>query len=43
MKQGPDGRQHKVETFRFDTREMTDPLQNAVLGAGWTWRGVLKL
>ncbi|MFF4474011.1 hypothetical protein ACFYZ3_31220 [Streptomyces sp. NPDC001599] len=39
----PDGRRHKVEVFRFDTREMTDPLRNAVLGAGWTWRGVLKL
>lgn len=43
MKQGPDGRRHKVEAFRFDTREMTDPLQNAVLGAGWTWRGVFRL
>jgi hypothetical protein len=42
-KQGPDGRRRKVETFRFDTREMTDPLRNVVLGAGWTWRGVLKL
>ncbi|GHD51041.1 hypothetical protein GCM10010317_031240 [Streptomyces mirabilis] len=42
-KQGPDGRRRKVETFRFDTREMTDPLRNLVLGAGWTWRGVLKL
>lgn len=43
LKQGPDGRRHKVEAFRFDTREMTDPLQNAVLGAGWTWRGVFRL
>ncbi|MEN1887282.1 hypothetical protein [Streptomyces mirabilis] len=42
-KQGPDGCRRKVETFRFDTREMTDPLRNVVLGAGWTWRGVLKL
>ncbi len=42
-RQGPDGRRHKVEVFRFDTREMTDPLQNAVLGAGWTWRGVFRL
>ncbi|MGV9254568.1 hypothetical protein [Streptomyces sp. NPDC003697] len=41
--QGPDGKRHKVEAFRFDTREMTDPLQNAVLGAGWTWRGVFRL
>lgn len=42
-KQGPDGRRRKVETFRFDTREMTEPLRNAVLSAGWTCRGVLKL
>ncbi|MET8409135.1 hypothetical protein ABZV34_13785 [Streptomyces sp. NPDC005195] len=41
--QGPDGRRRKVETFRFDTREMTDPLRNTVLGAGWTLRGVFKL
>ena len=43
MKQGPDGRRHKVEAFRFDTREMTDPLRDAVLSAGWTWRGALKI
>jgi len=42
-KQGPDGDQQKAEAFRFDTREMTDPLRDVVLGAGWTWRGVLKL
>lgn len=42
-KQGSDGRRQKVEVFRFDTREMTDPLRNAVLAAGWTWRGVFKL
>ncbi|WP_033321438.1 hypothetical protein [Streptomyces yerevanensis] len=41
VKQGPDGRRHKVETFRFDTRDMKDPLRNEVLGAGWTWHGVL--
>ncbi|MET8245762.1 hypothetical protein ABZV31_15860 [Streptomyces sp. NPDC005202] len=41
--QGPDGKRRKVEAFRFDTREMTDPLQNVVLSAGWTWRGVFKL
>ncbi|MFK4144666.1 hypothetical protein [Streptomyces sp. NPDC004065] len=40
---GPDGTRRRVEAFRFDTREMTGPLQNAVLGAGWTWRGVFKL
>ncbi|MGW2874775.1 hypothetical protein ACWDBP_00435 [Streptomyces sp. NPDC001233] len=43
FKRGPDGRRRKVETFRFDTREMTVPLQRAVLSAGWTWRGVLWL
>ncbi|MFI5631118.1 hypothetical protein ACIA8E_17425 [Streptomyces sp. NPDC051664] len=38
---GPDGRRHKVETFRFDTREMKNRPRNVVLDAGWTWRGVL--
>lgn len=38
---GPDGRPHRVETFRFDTRSMKDPLRQTVLDAGWTWRGVL--
>ncbi|GAA2952228.1 hypothetical protein [Kitasatospora cinereorecta] len=38
---GPDGRERRVETFRFETREMKDPLRQAVLDAGWTWRGVL--
>ncbi|MFE0739135.1 hypothetical protein [Streptomyces sp. NPDC058855] len=42
-KQGPDGRKHKTEAFRFDTREMTDPLRDVVLSAGWTWRGVFRL
>ncbi|MEW2291950.1 hypothetical protein ABZ719_04450 [Streptomyces sp. NPDC006743] len=40
-RQGPGGRPHRVESFRFDTREMSEPLQDAVLAAGWTWRGVL--
>ncbi|MDL5202002.1 hypothetical protein QQS16_18210 [Streptomyces sp. ALI-76-A] len=40
---GADGRRHKVETFRFDSRDMRNPLQAAVLGAGWTWRGMFKL
>ncbi|MET7622344.1 hypothetical protein [Streptomyces sp. NPDC005408] len=40
-KRGPEGRRHKIETFRFDTREMKDPLRNAFLDVGWTWRGVL--
>ncbi|MFF8591417.1 hypothetical protein ACF061_08180 [Streptomyces sp. NPDC015220] len=41
--QGPDGRRRKVEVYRFDTREMTDPLRDAVLGAGWSWRGAFRL
>jgi hypothetical protein len=40
--QGPDGRRQRVEEFRFDSRDMRDRLQAAVLGAGWTWRGVLR-
>ncbi|MER7175803.1 hypothetical protein [Streptomyces mesophilus] len=27
--------------FRFDSAELKTPLQEAVLGAGWTWRGVV--
>lgn len=38
---GADGRRHKVETLRFDTRDVRDPLRTLVLDAGWTWRGVL--
>ncbi|MFB7463998.1 hypothetical protein ACFCZ1_10965 [Streptomyces sp. NPDC056224] len=38
-KKGPDGR--RAETFRFDTREVKEPLRNTVLAAGWTWRGVV--
>ncbi|MEU0597700.1 hypothetical protein ABZ484_05520 [Streptomyces sp. NPDC006393] len=38
---GPDGRRRRVEAFRFDSREVKVPLQEAVLGAGWTWRGVV--
>ncbi|MDN0193691.1 hypothetical protein [Streptomyces sp. S.PNR 29] len=38
---GPDGRRRRVETFRFDSREMSHSLRNAVLDSGWTWRGVL--
>ncbi|MEV5639616.1 hypothetical protein AB0L67_05500 [Streptomyces flaveolus] len=41
--EGPDGRRRRVEAFSFDTREMTDPLRDTVLGAGWTWRGVFRL
>ncbi|MGR4883106.1 hypothetical protein ACIPUC_27375 [Streptomyces sp. LARHCF249] len=41
FKKGPDGRRHKVEALRFDTRDVKDPLRNTVLAAGWTWRGAL--
>ncbi len=43
LEEGPDGRRRRVESLRFDTRrDFTGPLRNAVLGAGWTWRGVLR-
>ncbi|MFI9427299.1 hypothetical protein ACIG54_27515 [Streptomyces achromogenes] len=38
---GPEGKLRLTEDYRFDTTEMKTPLQEAVLGAGWTWRGVL--
>ncbi|MFP3987697.1 hypothetical protein U9R90_09390 [Streptomyces sp. E11-3] len=37
---GADGRLEMSETFRFDSSALKDPLRDAVLGAGWTWRGV---
>lgn len=39
---GPDGRRRKIETLRFDSRDMRNPLQKIVLSSGWTWRGVLS-
>ncbi|MFF7328622.1 hypothetical protein [Streptomyces sp. NPDC008150] len=30
-----------TQVFRYDSSELRDPLRNIVLGAGWTWRGVL--
>jgi len=29
-----------VYNYRFDTRELKGPIQDAVTGAGWTYRGV---
>ncbi|MFE9560297.1 hypothetical protein ACFYM0_04235 [Streptomyces sp. NPDC006487] len=29
-----------AEVFRFDSSDLKDPLREAVLGAGWIWRGV---
>ncbi|MES4892734.1 hypothetical protein [Streptomyces sp. NPDC096012] len=41
VERGADGRLQKTEEFLFDSAELKAPLQEAVLGAGWTWRGVL--
>ena len=30
-----------TEVSHFDPAEMKAPLRDAVLGAGWTWRGVV--
>jgi hypothetical protein len=38
---GADGRPEMTETFRFDSTALKEPLRNAVLDAGWTWRGVV--
>ncbi|MDX3639020.1 hypothetical protein [Streptomyces sp. MB09-02B] len=38
---GQDGRLEANETFTFDSFELKGPLQDAVLDAGWTWRGVI--
>ncbi|KOT47260.1 MULTISPECIES: hypothetical protein [Streptomyces] len=37
---GPDGRLQVTEDFRCDSAQMKDPLRDAVLEAGWTWRAV---
>lgn len=41
VKRGDSGGLEATETFRFDSAELRDPLQNAVLKSGWTWRSVL--
>ncbi|MFF2126350.1 hypothetical protein ACFVW1_13245 [Streptomyces olivochromogenes] len=38
---GRDGGLEATETFSFDSSELKNPLRDAVLGAGWTWRGVV--
>ncbi|MFE1788464.1 hypothetical protein ACFW7J_08705 [Streptomyces sp. NPDC059525] len=40
FRKGPDGRRRLVETFRYDSRDMTDPLRQTVLDGGWVWRQV---
>ncbi|MEV6577409.1 hypothetical protein AB0M92_04485 [Streptomyces sp. NPDC051582] len=42
LERGPDGRRRRVETFSLDTRDMKDPLREAVVESGWTWRGCLR-
>ncbi|WP_405497152.1 hypothetical protein [Streptomyces sp. NBC_00096] len=41
VERGADGGLETTEVFRFDSSELKDPLREAVLGAGWTWRGVV--
>ncbi|WP_405798147.1 hypothetical protein [Streptomyces sp. NBC_01506] len=36
-----DGGVELTETSSFDSSELKTPLQETVLGAGWTWRGVV--
>ncbi|MEU7301874.1 hypothetical protein [Streptomyces sp. NPDC007206] len=38
---GEDGRLEVTETFRFDSAQLREPLQDTVLKGGWTWRGVV--
>ncbi|MFD8826061.1 hypothetical protein ACFV1C_27375 [Streptomyces sp. NPDC059605] len=37
---GEDGEDGPAETFRADSSDLKDPVRDAVLAAGWTWRGV---
>ncbi|MER6348157.1 hypothetical protein ACWC10_20435 [Streptomyces sp. NPDC001595] len=41
VQRGADGALETTETFRFDSAELREPLRNAVLALGWTWRGVV--
>ncbi|MDN5384364.1 hypothetical protein QEP66_20195 [Streptomyces sp. LB8] len=38
---GESGRLEATETFRFDAAELRNPLRNAVVESGWTWRGLI--
>ncbi|MFF7405063.1 hypothetical protein [Streptomyces murinus] len=38
---GESGRLEMTETFRFDSARLREPLRQAVLSAGRTWRGVV--
>ncbi|WP_320777249.1 hypothetical protein [Streptomyces sp. CRN 30] len=41
VRRGENGSLEKTETFRFNSADLRDPLQDAVLRSGWVWRGVL--
>ncbi|CAM5234840.1 MULTISPECIES: hypothetical protein [Streptomyces] len=41
VQRGEGGGLEATETFRFDGAELREPLQNAVLTHGWTWRSVV--
>ncbi|MDT0491830.1 hypothetical protein ACPEIF_03870 [Streptomyces sp. NPDC012600] len=41
LQRGKNGRLEAAESFSFDSAQLTDPLRNTVLAAGWTWRGVV--
>ncbi|MFE9838215.1 hypothetical protein ACFYP4_24200 [Streptomyces sp. NPDC005551] len=41
IERGSNGRLEATETFRFDGAELRNPLRDATLESGWTWRGVV--
>lgn len=41
LKRGESGRLEATETFSFDSAQLTGPLRETALAAGWTWRGVI--
>ncbi|MFD7264002.1 hypothetical protein [Streptomyces sp. NPDC059874] len=43
IERGPDGRRRLKEDSAFSSARVKAPLREAVLAAGWTWRGVFRL
>ncbi|MFD9411972.1 hypothetical protein ACFWBN_33860 [Streptomyces sp. NPDC059989] len=43
VERGPDGRRRLSEASAFSSTAVKTPLREAVLAAGWTWRGVFRL
>ncbi|MEV7520655.1 hypothetical protein [Streptomyces sp. NPDC091371] len=43
VERGPDGRRRLKEESAFSSTAVNAPLRDAVLAAGWTWRGVFRL